>query len=200
MSLILSCATVAVSDMCHIAHNVFRGSWYWLTYNWLMFVTVKIIWNRSCKEKWNTRFIHSTLGVSGYWEVSGHASTVMPWLHFLIFLLFTLYVDIFQWYFLNTFFDWSYKMEIFCCDILNLFYFIFMFCLWALYFIAVDWNKCLLQLWNSWEHANALGADLRCKGVVAYHWSHHFCERDTMGHWTCVYSTVGVSSTHQRQG
>ena len=71
--------------------------------------------------------MHSALEVSGYWEVSEHARTAMLWLHFLICLLFTLYVDIFHWYFFHASFDWSYKMEIFCCNVLHLFYFLYTF-------------------------------------------------------------------------
>ena len=147
-----------MSDVCHIsimssgAVDIRSHITCWI------FLTVKIIWNRSCKDKWNTRFMHGALGVSGYWEVSEHARTAMLWLHFLICLLFTLYVYIFQWYFLCTSFDWSYKMEIFCRNILNLFYFVFTFHLWALYFVAVRWNICPMQLWNSWRTCRCLGS------------------------------------------
>jgi len=138
-------------------HNVFRDSWYWLTYNWLMFVTVKIIWNRSCKKKWNTRFIHSALGVSGYWEVSRHASNFSRgWIsNFLI-------IHFACGHFSVTLFEYIFWLVIWNGNFLlwhiKFIFFIFTFCLWALYFITMHWNKCLLQLWNSWTTCQCLGS------------------------------------------
>jgi len=147
-----------MSYTCHISVNSSRTVDICLHITCWINLTVKIIWDGSCKEKWSTCVMPSALEFSGYWEISEHARTTMPWLHFLICLLFTLYVDIFQCYFLHTSFDWSYKMEFFCCNILNLFYFLFTFCLWALYFIAVHWNICLMQLWNSWRTCQCRGS------------------------------------------
>ena len=157
-----------MSNMCHIPITSSGEVEVCLHITCWLFLTVKIIWNRSCKEKWNTHFMHSTL------EVSEHARTAMPWLHFLICLLFTLYVDICHWYFLHTSFDWSYKMKIFCCNMLNLFYFLFTFCLCALYFIAVHWNMCLMQLWNlenmpmPWEQIRDVKVLYHTTGAITF--------------------------------
>lgn len=43
------------------------------------------------------------------------------------------------------------------------------------------------------EYAYALGADQRCFCTVSHHRSHHLCQWDTMGCWTHLHCTVGVS-------
>ena len=155
-----------MSSMCHISVMSSGAVDMCLHITCWIFLTVKIIWNRNCKEKWNTCFMHIALEVSCYWEVSEHARTAMPWLHFLICLLFTLYVDIFQWYILHTSFDWSYKLEIFCCNILNLSVFVF-YCS-ALKYMPHAVMKLLENMPMPWEQIRDVKVLYHITGAITF--------------------------------
>lgn len=133
-------------------HDVFRDGWYLHMYNLLNISHSENMWSRSCVKKnvQCTRSFRLLRSLRTY----QNCYSVVPFPNLLAIHFVCGRISVI----LSAYMFWSYKKEIFCFNGLNVFYLRCTFCLWALCLIAVLWNICLMQLWNSWRTCQCLGS------------------------------------------